>query len=443
MTATFCPVPWNFQAIQNNGVVRVCCQMNAASTSRGTLRKADGSVYNAAVDDLTEARNASLIKEVRKDMMEGKWHTECVRCMHEEQSGLTSRRKTELTNWPLVRAESVAEYTEEDGTIDTAFPVEYYDLRFGNLCNLACRMCGPTDSHTWYKDHVAVFGPKFDDTHGEVTLTQNDKGRWTTDVYDWHYSENFWNNIENNLLNLRKVYFAGGEPLMIERHYDFLQKCIDADHAKNMIIEYNTNLTNVPAKVLDMWAQFGRVYIGASIDGMGDVLEYQRYPAKWSAIEKNLHVIDQLPGNVRAWIACTVTTYNVWHMPEFIDWIVKQKFQKIGVSNPHKPIMSHHVAHRPWHSNISVIPENIKLQIEEYYKEFDKQMAKDPEFAPLKHYAAQKILNGIVKYMKNHESSQEKLDQFVSTTRAIDQQRNQNVLNIAPIYKDLFDNKDQ
>ena len=148
MTATFCPVPWNFQAIQNNGVVRVCCQMNAASTSRGTLRKSDGSVYNAAVDDLTEARNASLIKEVRKDMMEGKWHTECVRCMHEEQSGLSSRRKMELTNWPTVRAETVAEHTAEDGTIDTDFPVEYYDLRFGNLCNLACRMCGPTDSHT-------------------------------------------------------------------------------------------------------------------------------------------------------------------------------------------------------------------------------------------------------------------------------------------------------
>ena len=51
MTDTFCPVPWNFQAIQNNGAVRVCCQMNM-TTGRGTLFKDDGAPYNAGKDDL-------------------------------------------------------------------------------------------------------------------------------------------------------------------------------------------------------------------------------------------------------------------------------------------------------------------------------------------------------------------------------------------------------
>ena len=54
MPNTFCPIPWNFQAVQNNGTVRVCCQMNM-TLSRGTLFKEDGSPYNAGTDDLKKA----------------------------------------------------------------------------------------------------------------------------------------------------------------------------------------------------------------------------------------------------------------------------------------------------------------------------------------------------------------------------------------------------
>lgn len=433
MTKTFCPVPWNFQAIQNNGAIRVCCQMNV-TPGRGTLKKNDGTPYKAAVDDLTEARNASLIKDVRRQMLNGEWPEDCARCRTEEEAGIRSRRVWENEAWKM-QPEHVAQFTAKDGTIDTdALPLVYYDMRFGNFCNLACRMCGPEDSHTWYKDWVDIgMGSSWKDTHGEVVLEKNERGRWITDAYDWHGSESFWDQLESNLHNIQMVYMAGGEPLLIERHYDFLQKCIDVDVAKNIVLEYNTNLTNIQNRVLDLWTKFKYVRIGASVDGMGDVLEYQRYPAKWEIIERNLKIIDTLPDNVGAWISATVTLTNVWQFPDFMLWILEQNFKKIN-NNDVNPILNYHVCHRPWSSNIRVLPTEYKNLLENFYNskrvEFEK-------YDSLLVKNANKILDSIIKYSRAEDESK-RLPQFIDFTRKLDHVRKQNIVNLVPQYQDLF-----
>jgi hypothetical protein len=229
MTTTFCPIPWIFQAVRNNGDIRICCQANVTE-NQGVVRKPDGSPFNAGIDDMAQARNADLMKDVRKNMLAGVWSSECGRCKQEEESGLNSRRQYELEIWKFSVSDA-AELTNEDGSIKES-KLKYYDLRFGNLCNLACRMCGPTDSHTWYEQWVEYHGSNsYKDTHGTVSLVRNPNGRLSTTDYDWHNSESFWQQIENNIPNIEHVYMAGGEPMMIERHYEFLQKCIDMEHA--------------------------------------------------------------------------------------------------------------------------------------------------------------------------------------------------------------------
>ena len=98
MTDTFCPIPWNFQAVRSNGDLRVCCQANITK-NKGVLRKSDGSPYNAARDDLVEARNSDLMKIMRKNMLNGIWSEECGRCKSEEDAGLDSRRGYERERW--------------------------------------------------------------------------------------------------------------------------------------------------------------------------------------------------------------------------------------------------------------------------------------------------------------------------------------------------------
>ena len=114
MSNTFCPIPWIFQAVRNNGDVRVCCQANVTK-NRGVVRKLDGSSYNAGRDDMVEARNTDMMKAIRKNMLEGRWSDECGRCQTEEESGLRSRRQYEQ-QWPF-KIEDALKVTDGDGAI--------------------------------------------------------------------------------------------------------------------------------------------------------------------------------------------------------------------------------------------------------------------------------------------------------------------------------------
>ena len=437
MSDTFCPIPWIFQAVRNNGDIRVCCQANVTE-NQGVVRKQDGTPYNAGRDDMTAARNATLMKEVRKNMLVGEWSQECGRCQQEESAGLNSRRQYELENWKF-SLDDARYVTQEDGSISDP-KLEYYDLRFGNLCNLACRMCGPTDSHTWYEQWIEYHGSdEYTDTHGTVKLTRNDNGRLTTKDYDWHDSETFWEQLESNIPNIRHVYMAGGEPMMIERHYEFLQKCIDMNHAGKMILEYNTNMTNLPNRVLDMWTKFKQVRVGCSMDGMGDVVEYQRWPLKWSQAYKNLQKLDeyaQKNSNIIAWLACTVTAYNVWHIPKFMKWKLQSSgFKKIN-STKKRPIITHHVAHGPKRVNVRILPKELKQQLTEYYEqcifefktEYPEEIGKN----------AEGILRSILKYTTAADYS-ERLPEFVKFTKYLDNARGHSILDIAPEYASLFE----
>ena len=439
MSSTFCPIPWIFQAVRNNGDIRICCQANVTE-NQGVVRHADGTPYNAGKDNMEEARNAELMKTVRKNMLDGVWSAECARCMKEEDSGLNSRRQYELSNWKF-NLEDAQKVTQDDGTVvDTN--LQYFDLRFGNMCNLACRMCGPTDSHTWYEQWLEYHNDDgYDDTHGRVTLQRNEKGRLFTKDYDWHNSESFWEQIEKNISHIEHVYMAGGEPMMIERHYEFLQKCIDGDHAKNIIIEYNTNMTNLPDRVLNMWTHFKQVRVGASIDGMGEVVEYQRWPLKWKSAYKNLQKLDDYAynnKNIIAWLAFTVTAYNVWHVPEFMWWKLKESGFKAINTTKKRPIITHHVAHGPKRTNIKLLPADMKIQLRAYYNEWIERFNNEDDFDDNVKKNAQSILSSVLKFADAEDLS-DKLDEFVRFTKYLDKARKQSILDVAPQYKGLFD----
>jgi hypothetical protein len=436
MSDTFCPIPWNFQAVRNNGDIRICCQANQTK-NQGVVRKEDGTPYNAGTDSMSEARNATLMKEVRKNMLVGQWSEECSRCKSEEASGLNSRRQYELENWKF-SIDDARYVTETDGSIQEP-NLEYYDLRFGNLCNLACRMCGPTDSHTWYEQWADYNNStEYKDTHGIVKLTRNDKGRLTTTDYDWHNSENFWQQIEANIPYIKHVYMAGGEPMMIERHYEFLQRCIDSGHSKNIIIEYNTNMTSLPNRVLDMWTKFKQVRVGASIDGHGAMSEYQRWPLKWEQAYKNLQKLDEYAqnnSNIIPWMACTVTVYNIWHIPLFMKWkLGSSGFKKIN-STKKRPIITHHVAHGPQRLNVRILPADMKQAIVEHYSKYIQEFKE--QYGPEISSSAEQMLNGITKFMLSEDYS-EHLPEFIKFTKYLDTAREQSIVDLVPEYTRLF-----
>ena len=427
---TFCPIPWIFQAVRSNGDIRVCCQANVTK-NRGVVRKEDGTAYNAGIDDLSEARNAQLMKDIRKNMLSSKWSEECGRCMKEEENGLTSRRQYERVHWKYSIIDALKN-TKPDGSIDVnKSPTRYYDLRFGNFCNLKCRMCGPSDSNAWFEDWIKLTGKtSFNDTSGEVTIEEVN-GKLCAVDFDWPNSEMFWTQLERNIQYMEHVYFAGGEPMLIERHYEFLQKCIDSGYAENIMLEYNTNGTTLPPRVVNLWKKFKEVRLGVSVDGMGAVLEYQRYPVKWNKVLKNLNTIDKLPNNIKAWIAFTVTAYNVEHMIDFMKWKIQESgWTKIN-NSAIKPFVTYHVAHNPPHLNIRVLPDRYKNRITQQFDNFI-QWCEDENLDKKYIIAAQGIKNGVCSYMNNESYYNTHWKEFIEYSFSLDKIRGEKLIDTVP-----------
>ena len=432
MNKTFCPVPWNFQAIRANGDIRVCCQANVTK-NQGVIRKPDGTAFNAGKDNLSDARNTDMMKAIRLNMLNGEWSDECGRCKNEEESGLVSRRTYENEHWQM-DFDSVKSKTKIDGSIDPVdFPVVYYDLRFGNFCNLKCRMCGPTDSSAWYDDWIKLTGTnKFKDTSGIMEIVDN-----TVAAFNWPEYEPFWEQLEANIHNIEHVYFAGGEPMLIERHYDFLERCVEAGAAKHIIVEYNTNMSTLPTRVTNLWKSFKQVRVGASVDGMGAVQEYQRSPAKWDKTLDNLRKVDALPSNIVSWLAFTVTAYNVNHMIDFMKWkLSESEFKKFNSTN-RRPIITHHVAHHPKHLNVRVLPDAYKKNVTKRFNEF-LQWVNDNNYNEYVIKQAEDIVKGVTSYMNSESYYDSHWNEFIKYTKQLDSIRDENLLDVEPQFKEYI-----
>lgn len=442
VSGTFCPLPWNSINIRNNGDIRICCNANSYSPQKGILRKPDGVAYNASRDDFDDVRNASLLKDVRKSMLEGEWHPECERCRQEEKNGILSRRQMEVMDWEIT-PEKASEFTSADGTIDTSKQeIEYFDIRYGNFCNLKCRMCGPTDSHQWYDDFVDLYQTNaYKDTHDRVVLEKNAKGRWTTDQYDWFKNSNmYWNNFEKYTKDAKKLYIVGGEPLIIEEHIESLERLVANGRAGEIQIEYNTNLTNITQRILDIWKHFKEIRIGASIDGYGKIFEYQRTPAKWDSVYENMRKIESRDDiNFKCWLALTITPFNVFHFPEFMKWkLTESGLEKFNPMHTYRPIVSYHMCHSPKYYNIKVLPQNLKNSVVAHYATYkDWISSSEYDNHVKKHFVGH--LESVEKFMNSEDYSTDWLGEFISVTRKLDAIRKQDVTEIVPQLRGLFD----
>jgi sulfatase maturation enzyme AslB (radical SAM superfamily) len=420
----------------------VCCQAQHGPTG-GILKNELGNALNAKTTNLSKSRNSNLSKEIRKTMMEGTWHPECVRCQTETESGMISRVNYENDTWikrTNLTWEYLLDHTLPDGTIDTEMiDCTYYDVRFGNLCNLKCRMCGPTDSSQWYDDQAALWGTQYKDSHGIVKLVKNEKDKFVPEnnVYNWHESESYWEQMDSQIPQITKLYIVGGEPLLIDRHYEFLQKCVDHGQSLKMTIEYNTNLTNIPTRAWDIWKHFKQVNIGASIDGVGDINHYMRYPSNFDQIHNNLLKLSTAEGNFTIWIAATINVFNVLHFPEFMEWILLNKISRVN-DNDRRPIITPHPLHGPKFYNIRMLPKFAKDHIKEKYESYKPKLIEiinntnwSEERKIVSRRDASGLLDQYVDYMYAKDFS-DALPMFWKTTRKLDTIRGHSIEDYIP-----------
>lgn len=386
MSKTFCSAHWSEIHLMQDGTFKGCCVMQGPE--KGIFKT--NSKPNNVVNGLRSAENSDTIKELRLASLNDQWHPNCVRCKNEEAAGLTSHR--ELYNEKLkdvVTYETAKEYTDpETGETLKNFPIGFYDLNLGNLCNLKCRICHPKASSNWYGDWVKLFNMKGDTfsyptPQGTYTVkhVKGKKYQIDPDPFAWVDSNDFWKELLDSTPDIKHMFVQGGEPLMIEQHYDYLKRCIELGYSSNMCLEYNTNFTKINPKWVEVWKHFKNVYIGFSLDGMGKEFEYQRHPAKWSQMVKNLQMLDdyitKYPGVFTTRDSPTVNIYNVLHILDYHEWKIKTgREQYKNLFKRHNKTLGTHGLHSPNYLSIKILsPEAKQIVIQKYNQWADKMFA--------------------------------------------------------------------
>ena len=372
---TFCILPWIHLATRPNGDMRLCCSANASGAGNnhtvGLVKNEKGQPANFGRETPMSAWNNEYMKDVRLTMLEGKIPASCSKCYEEERQGVVSKRVWETGTWIQdgIDVPELIKQTQEDGTVPDK--LVYLDLRLGHTCNLKCVMCSPHDSSQWVVEHKKIY-PLFQ------TKELKEQMQWDRKSFNnkWHENPDFWKEMYAQIPNLKQVYFAGGEPLMIREHKWFLEEIIRQGYADKILVRYNTNGLLVDDDIIELWKQFKLVKVGFSIDATDIKNWYIRYPSDWNTIVTNLHKLDNTPDNIQVSIATAIQILNIKHLPEFAKWKIEQKFKKINLQNVMEGmeagggIVNMHLLYIPTWLSIRVLPSEDKEEVRRKFAEF-------------------------------------------------------------------------
>ena len=371
---TFCVLPWIHFATRPNGDMRLCCSANASGAGDnhtvGLVKNEKGQPANFGRETPMSAWNNEYMKDVRLTMLEGKIPASCSKCIAEESRGVASKRIWETGSWMEdgIDVEELIKQTEEDGTVPEK--LVYLDLRLGHTCNLKCVMCSPHDSSKWVSDHKKIY-PLFQ------AKELKEQMQWDRKDFNnfWHENPDFWKEMYAQIPNLKQVYFAGGEPLMIREHKWFLEEIIRQGYADKILIRYNTNGLLVDDEIIELWKKFKKVKVGFSIDAVGDRNYYIRYPSDWDTIERNLHKLDNTPDNIQVSIATAIQILNIKHLADFAKWKITQNFKKVNLENTvggiqaGGGIVNMHLLYIPTFLSIRLLPAEDKAEVRKTFAE--------------------------------------------------------------------------
>lgn len=410
ISKTFCVMPWVHLAVSTRGYFRLCC--NQSFLPEDTERGGYLDRHYIHKEPVQDAWNSDSYKRTRIKMIEGEEIAPCSRCYREEKMGIKSARMNYNRDYlPSLKLSNI----KSDGSCSLD-SIKFIDVRLGNKCNLKCRMCNPYSSSNWISDERSTGVRKI-----------SEKDLQSLENIDWFENDFFWENLSSAMSNCDLIYFSGGEPGLFTEHQSKLfDKCIENKTASNIMLRYNTNLT-IPllSKFKKYWKHFRHIRINCSIDGVGKVNEYIRYPSKWDVIEKTLlSIYDSTQENLLFSMNphTTVQMYNIFDLVNLFNYL-----KPLGLF----PMLN--ILNQPAHYNIRVLNKNQKERVgnvlTDWYEENKNWLISHDRNGNYKK------LPGMIKYIYEEDWSHLYPD-FLREATLLDEIRNQKLEDYIPELKE-------
>jgi MoaA/NifB/PqqE/SkfB family radical SAM enzyme len=383
----FCVLPWVSLEASPIGTVRPCCLADDEIVNN------TGDKFKLTDSTFADIQSSDHMQRLRKEFLAGHQPDTCRRCWAEEDAGRTSKRMHTLNR--LKHMGISPDWTED------AKPLMFLDLKLGNICNLKCRICGSWSSSQFAAEELKYVQDKKSSFHYQMLKD----GAWPRE------NSQFWSELNESLTDIRYLEFTGGEPFLIQEHFDLLETLVEKGVAHQVEIHYNTNGTQYPAHAESIWRHFRHVEIAFSIDDVERRFEYQRTNAVWDQVVDNINLFKQVRernNNITLQVCCTVNIFNVLYLEHVAEWIAHQGFDFVYWNMLHDA---------PWLS-IAHLPTDAKQHIANHLLQ--------QSF----HLKFQEEIKKIVEFMNLGSSNNS--DEIVDNIRRLDRRRKESLKAVAP-----------
>lgn len=316
----FCNAPWRALETTPHGDMRVCCKIGKHS-----IKHENGAVLRLPDATISDAWNSRWLADLRQRFMAGEKPEACSVCWDDEAAGLVSERMNHIA-WPV---------NLDNPRIDSL------SLKMSNKCNCACRICSKWCSSLWHQEDRKNGLPGVDDFMGvERKITD-------ANIDDW----------KRVLGKIGMLMLYGGEPLINDEVHWILDHLIDTGRAGNVHLVINTNATVTNMEIWSKLYRFKTARIYLSIDDIGDRYDYQRWPARWESISRDIDRMHAMgmPPNVLPRLYSTISVFNLPHIRQILDEFSRWPWFPVNMTN---------CVYDPWPLQIYSLPEVVKQMID-------------------------------------------------------------------------------
>jgi hypothetical protein len=332
----YCVAPFRQVYIDSTGVSS-CCRLPRQITT------------------LQQWENNAFLKKIQQQTLQGQWPTECNSCQQEEKLYNTS-----------LRVQSNADYDQPY----TDTQIDFIDYRSENLCNFRCRSCNPGFSHLIAKeleDNPKILS-KFFPIAQKKYVTVDDVN------YKW---------ILENLSQIRRLMFTGGEPTVMPKVKLILQQVLEQQH-KDLLIMITTNGSFQDKFWYDLTENLPNLHWTLSMDAIGSAAGIIRDGSQWSQIEHNARWFAKNSGSFMInSVVSNISLFQLWPLLDFVKDLKQQSNGRNGCDHIFHIVQGGHLAahnlddqlraqaieyltqcqQQPWESATQNMLQNLKEQV--------------------------------------------------------------------------------
>jgi hypothetical protein len=251
---------------------RLCCASREPAQSFKQYIDTDEGSGTYSPASLDEFWNSEYVRNIRLEMMAGKLPSACEVC----DKKLLNTDVYRDYFWHLFKHkyDEVWESTDETGY--TSMKPVSWDYRFSNLCNFKCRQCGDMLSSSWEAESRKH--NRINWKNPQNSWLESDTRAAIKQFQETQVEQEFSAAVEEH--RVEEVYWVGGEPLMYDQHWQYMQRIVELGDGPRVYARYNTNLSKIEYRGVhlfrDILSNIRDWQVCASLDGTGKIGEYIR-----------------------------------------------------------------------------------------------------------------------------------------------------------------------